>query len=75
MSKARPDVYIVINGEKRRLPNEMTAWSWGIKLWKDVLEVPDEDLSSIPTGEDLNMSDGNFFPIINEIITKYHIKF
>lgn len=70
-----PNVYLVMNGEKRQLINEMAAWSHGVRLWEDVTKVPAEELAIIPTNnKTLKPEDGEYWPILKELINKYKIK-
>jgi len=69
------NVYMVLNGEKRKLNSEMAAWAQKVRLWQDVLKIPNEELAIIPTNHTpLKPKDGEIWPILKELVAKYKIE-
>lgn len=62
-----PSVYLVTNGCKNLIPNEETAWSYGISLWNDVNVITDEEINLIPDGSTLEYNSGKLAKLVTEI--------
>jgi len=78
--KNKPECYLVRNGEKHRIPNEPTAWSFNTLLFSPnfVYEVEKEEYDKIPSGESVNFKKGKnweivkrFFELTPEQFKKY----
>ena len=65
--KTKKEVFLVVEGKKCWLQNELIAWAHNIRLWQTVEVVPDEDLVSIPQGKNLTAQEGENYQILKEV--------
>ncbi len=56
-AKGKPDVFVIEDGEKEKVPSPNAFWKHGFK-WEDVEEVSDEELATYADGGTLPYPDG-----------------
>ena len=67
----RPPMYIVMDGKKRQFPNENMLNLYGRSL-RQYIEVPDEELNSIPTGDPITKENLDIWA--HELINREQLK-
>jgi len=65
--------YLIKDGKKCWIESEAVAAAYNISPWDDVLTIVDEELDLIPEGEKLDITQGQFYKVLNFVVNSPHL--